>query len=56
MIDHFFKLPPLDHGGPEMKFTYLIGRIPWISQLKKIMPGDVNVNNTSWAAIKVKLK
>ena len=22
MIDNFEKLPPLDHGGREMKFTY----------------------------------
>ena len=22
LIEHFKKLPPLDHGGPEMKCTY----------------------------------
>ena len=22
MIEHFEKLTPLDHGGPEIKFTY----------------------------------
>ena len=44
MIEHFEKLPPWIHGGPEMKFIYfyrncykkklpkMIGRMPWISQ------------------------
>ena len=40
IIDNFEKLPPLDHGGPEMKCTSfhrncgkkMVGHMPWISQ------------------------